>query len=67
MVVKHRAEGGLSFYKLREHKSGGRYICLNATTVFLAGHLITCGVFLTFPMLSVYTHTVPAHAWACKT
>ena len=53
IFIKYRSEGGISYYKLRDHSSGGRYICLNATSFFLTSHVLSCVVFMVYPMLSV--------------
>lgn len=39
---------------MREHRSGGRYVCLNAAVMFLIGHIVTSVVFGTYSLLHIY-------------
>lgn len=56
LILKYRQDGKLPLYKMRDHRSGGRYICLNTTNVFLCGHIITSMVFGVYVLLWVAFH-----------
>ncbi|CAD6567698.1 MAG: hypothetical protein CYPHOPRED_002002 [Cyphobasidiales sp. Tagirdzhanova-0007] len=64
IFIKYRSEGGISYYKLRDHSSGGRYICLNATSFFLTSHVLSCVVFMVYPMLHIHRYNTPGHGWS---
>lgn len=51
LTLRYRQDGRLPLYKMRDHRSGGKYICLNTTTVFLCGHILTSLVFGLYVLL----------------
>ena len=48
---------------MREHRSGGRYICLNSSNVFLVTQLLTATAFSMYPFLHTHTYHVTGKAW----
>ena len=50
-------------YQMREHRSGGRYICLNSSNVFLVTQLLTATAFSMYPFLHIHTYHVTGKAW----
>lgn len=43
----------MPLWRMRDHRSGSRYVCLNSTNVFLVGHLCTCICFAIYSFLWV--------------
>lgn len=49
--IKWRREGHLPLYRMVDHRSGSKFICLNSTNIFLAFHALSSAVFTVFPLL----------------